>query len=349
MTVNRLFCWPLLFVAAVCAPGAADETGSSDPFKKAAQRWMDRLDSQYGEGFWRYYCDDGVMPRPYLVAAQHSEGVDPETQEKDYAGILSNLYQIFFEQYGDLLELKHIDQPVPVLVFGSKKSYEKVREDNPKLGLADPEFIAGYYMPATGVLYQWDQPNLRDVMFHEGTHQLVDFGAKQHGTPQQNESAWFQEGIADYLGGHKRNTDYSEELGGFVTTYELGQFLPNRYSALQRGLQNGDAFSLKELTEMTFLEFIAIREGQKGSSANQVKTNMVYCQGWGLVMFMHQAADGAYRPMLDEFFQAEIRGEGGGTTFADMFGVVTDEDWEMLEQEFREFVFTDLRQMRYKK
>lgn len=354
-SIRRLACGLLLALVPAALAIAGDDDGKAgspaerDSFQIAAQAWKDRLDEQYGKDFWWYFCDDGVMPRPYLVAAQINKGADPDSLEEIYADIFGNLYRIFFEQYGELLEFSDVTDPVPVLIFDSKEAYEKVREERPKLGLSDSEFLGGYYRPWTTELIQWRQGDLWGVMFHEGTHQLVDFCARKYNTSQASESPWFQEGIAEYMGGHKRRTLYSEKAGKIISEFELGQFIQGRYSALQQGMKSGDAFSLKDLTHMTFADFIEMREGQKGSSANQVKTGMVYAQGWGLLMFLHQYDDGRFRPFLDEYFKAEIRGEGGGEAFAEAMMLETDEDWQWLEDSFREYVFTNLRQMRNKK
>ena len=54
-------------------------------------------------------------------------------------------------------------------------------------------------------------------------------------------------------------------------------------------------------------------------------------------------------PLFDEYFAKEIRGQGGGRAFADVFYLETDEDWDALDEEFKIFVNTDLRRMRLKK
>lgn len=321
------------------------EEAARDPFRARARMKVEELDRTYGEGFFTYIYDDGIMPRPYVVAAEAKANVDRETIAKEYADILGSLYEVFYREFGELLELDPITDPVVVLIYDSRDSYKKMREDRPELNLANEEFMAGYYMPGTGVLTQWRQPNLWEVMFHEGTHQLIDFATRKWNFPQSAESPWFQEGFADFMGGHKRKLSYSEEKQGFVNEFTLGQFIDHRYSGVQGAMITGDAMTLKELTHLDFLTFKRAQNDQDGKGANQRVTNLVYTQGWSLVMFLNYYQDGKYQPQLREYMQAEVRGEGGGEKFAEIFWLEADEDWDDLNREYREYVFGDLRRM----
>lgn len=329
--------------------GEPDEVRTRDAFAIKADQIIARLDREYGKGFFRYYCDDGIMPRPYLIAAEAKENVDPETQSRGYAEIFENLYRIFYEEYGNFLGLKPVAEPVPVLIFDSKDAYEKVFKEKPELNLSDPEFVAGYYRPWSGEMIQWGQADLWSVMFHEGTHQLVDFSSKEYNTSQLGESPWFQEGIAEFMGGHTRKMAYSEEKQDFITEFTLGQFLQGRFSDIQAAIASGDYLPLKDLTHMSFMKFKDYQNNQSGSSANQRVTGLVYSQGWAFVMFLNKHNEGAYKPLFDEYFAREIRGEGGGATFAEIFSLETDEDWADLDEEFKVWVNTDLRRMRRNK
>jgi hypothetical protein len=334
-----------------------------DEFSRLAKAKMEYLDDTFGKGFFTYFCNDGIMPRPYLVAAEFKPSFDPETLENEYAEIFGYLYQQFFAQYGEMLETGSIEEPVVALVFDSRESYEKVFKEEraaitkaledgtePKLeggrkihGLADPEFMAGYFRPDNEILYQWRQEDLWTVMFHEGTHQLVHHATKKWNPPQASETPWFQEGIADFMGGHKRKTVYSEEKKGFVKEFTLGQFMPNRYTVLQRGIQGGEHMTLKELCYLDFWSFKGAQNDQSGNSRNQQITTMLYAQGWALVKFLNQYEGGKYRGHFHEYFKRECRGQGGGDAFADIFVLESDQDWDDLEAEWHEWIYGELR------
>lgn len=363
---------------AVVKPNEGDDVASpapkNDEFSRLAKLKMEELDRTFGKGYFIYFCDDGIMPRPYLVAAEYKKSFDPETLEREYAEIFGYLYQNFFDQYGQLLEADSINEPVVALVWESKESYKKLYDAEkaelesaklekraPKLEgreihqLADPEFMGGYFWPYTEYLYQWNQPDLWHVMFHEGTHQLVHHATKKWNPPQSRSTPWFQEGIADYLGGHTKKKSYSEEKKSFVTEFKLGQFIQERYTVLMNALQGGTHLPLKELCYMDFGTFKGFQNAQDARPAtdtdsgnlaagkNQRITGLVYAQGWALVKFLNQFQNGKYRGNFNEYFKKECRGLGGGATFAEIFALESDQDWEDLEAEWHEWIYGDLR------
>lgn len=328
------------------------EKAATDPFGAKAESITASLDATYGKGFFSYLYDDGsgtiAMPRPYLVAYEYKANIDPETLCEEYGKIFGNLYRVFYEEFGNRLELDPIQRPVVVLVWDSKESYRKTREDRPELRLHNEEFVAGYYSPGTGILTQWRQPELWQVMFHEGTHQLVDYATRQYHTPQWKEAPWFQEGFADFMGGHTRRMEFSEAKQDFTYEFTLGQFIPHRYTSVQRALMSEDGYSLRDLVCLDFVSFKMAQNTQEGSVENQLKTQFLYAQGWALVMFLNNYRDATYKELFDQYLEAEIKGEGGCDAFAEIFLLESPEDWVDLEAEYREYVFGELRAMKYK-
>ncbi len=321
----------------------------NDPFKAKVRQRKDDLDKTYGQGFFTYICDDGVMPRPYLVAAQTKDNVDLDTITKEYSDILGSLYEVFFAEFGAMLDLDPIMDPVVVLIYDSRDAYKEMRESRPELGLLNEEFVAGYYSPADGVLTQWRQSNLWEVMFHEGTHQLVDYATKKWNFPQWKDSPWFQEGFADFMGGHERKLTYSEEKEKFVNEFTLGQFIKHRYAHVQQAMNVDDALSVHDLVHLDFITFKAAQNNQEGDGQNQRLTGLVYSQGWALVMFLnYYEGDVGYPKYREDFhvyMQAETRGEGGGAKFGEIFLLESEEDWADFDREYREYVYSGLRQL----
>jgi len=319
-------------------------SGGTSSYEAKVERKIERLKSTYGDDYWTF-LHDGPVPKPYLIAAQAKDNVDIDTLAKEYGDILGNLYKVFYANFGDLLNLQEISEPVVVLVYDSKDSYKKMREDRPDLSLPNEQFMAGYYMPGTGILTQWRQSNLWEVMFHEGTHQLMDFATRKWNVPQGNRAPWFSEGFADFMGGHESKLEYSEEEKGFVRSFKLGQFMKHRYSDMQTGMLTGDAPGLKQLTHLGFWEFKNAQNNQDGNGENQRITNYTYSVGWALCMFLNYFEDGRYKPQFEEYMQYEVRGEGGGEKFSEIFFLEVDEDWDDFQEEFRSYVFRGLRQM----
>ncbi len=319
-----------------------------DAFMETARQKMAVLDEMFGKDFFWYFTNDGVMPRPYMVAAERSKNVDTTTLEKEYSEIFGYLYQEFFREYGPLVGAKEITEPVVAIVFDSKESYEKLFKERKDLALADPEFMAGYFRPDNEMLYQWRQEDLWEVMFHEGTHQLVHHATKKWGPSALQTTPWFSEGIADYMGGHTRKTTFDKEKNKFVIEFKLGQYIQGRYSALQSDIER-NVLSLKELCYLDFFKFKQAQNNQSGSSENQSITGAVYAEGWAFVKFLHEYDGGKYRAYFNQFFQAECQGKGGGDSFAKIMSLETDEDWADLEKEFRDWVYGDLRGQKPKK
>jgi hypothetical protein len=125
--------------------------------------------------------------------------------------------------------------------------------------------------------------------------------------------------------------------------------MPERFSSLQNAIQGNYAFPLKELCHLDFFAFKAFQNNQKGNAENQLRTNTVYCQGWALVKFLNEFGEGRYQGQFREYFRAEVLGQGGGEKFGEIFALESDDDWADFEQEFVDWVFTDLRSQKRKK
>jgi hypothetical protein len=334
-----------LLAVALAGPVADTDDLLADDFREKCAQKMQALDREFGDGFWTYFYDDGVMPRPYLIAAEHKPNIDKETVEKEYADIFGCLMKEFYREYGPLLDLHPITDPVVVRIFASRESYKELRESRPELGLPNEEFIAGYFDPATGILTQWRQGDLWHVLFHEGTHQLVD-ACLGKDVPQYLNTPWFQEGIAEYFGSHTRELVYDEEAKAFVNKFSLGQFNEGRYQTVQHAILDKAAkMSLKDMAYLDFMSFKGAQNSQEGNSENQVVTGRVYALGWAFVLFLNTASDGAYKDAFNEYFVAESKGEAGGDKLAEVLALESDEDWENLQVEFEEWVFGDLRRL----
>ncbi len=321
---------------------AAAAPDTNDAFHQKGLAIQASLDGIYGKGFWTYLFDDGVLPRPYLVAREFKSNIDLDVLSREYADIFGCLYREFYAEYGERFGLKPITEPVVVLIYAAKDAHKKARETRPELGLPNEEFMGGYYQPGTGILTQWEQDDLWHVVFHEGTHQLIDYATRGARVPQSRQYAWFQEGVADYMGGHKCET--TVENGKIVRHFTLGQFIADRFSSVQRGILENKVLPIEQLVDVNFDELHSHQFQQEGDTENQSFTELLYAEGWALVMFLHR--NPADKAKFDEYFYAELHGNGGKQKFAEIFLLESKEDWEAFDDEFREWVQVDLRNMR---
>ncbi|MBI4879458.1 MAG: DUF1570 domain-containing protein [Planctomycetes bacterium] len=274
------------------------------------------------------------------MAAQVSRNTDPQTIARHYGQILGCLREQFFLQFGAMLELKEITRPVVVLVFGSLDDYLEIASAKPKLGLFYVPGLGGYFNSATGFLYMWEQPNLWEVMFHEGTHQLVYHASAQFNKEGLTASPWLQEGIAEYFGGHDKKLVKEGEEWRYRFTF--GGLLKGRYMFARNAIYEKRAMSVKELVHLDQMEFLKTREDP--GKADQLQ--QVYALGWALVRFLNQAGEGRYASEFREILNAEVRGELSGARFGEIFVLQEDEDWADFDAEFRDWVMKELGKAR---
>jgi len=313
-----------------------------DPFKFLGERAIRKLEDEFGKGFFKFFFDDGVIPRPYLVAVQLRKNADPEIVSRDFGEILGDLHEEFSRVFGGMLELEEIRRPVVVFVFESERKYIELAAAQPELGLLYFPGLGGYFNPRTGILYTWDKPDHWEVLFHEGTHQLMHHASKKWDTSQGDASPWLQEGIAEYLGGHARKRVQDEETGEWSYEFTFGQVLPERLRAARRAIRANEALSVRELVSLDAVEF-QIAQSQRASDPKAAQiVDQVYCLGWALVMYLNQAEGGRLQPIFRQFVRAECRGELSKDAFADLLILETDADWAALDEAFQDWVTREL-------
>lgn len=307
----------------------------ADNFAPLVRRVTTGLDRDFGAGTFDYRSDDGIVPRPYVFAIQPNPDVATDDRAREYAEVFSFLRTFFRAELGEILELGEMKQPIVVLVFDSETAYRAVRDAKPDLGLLDPDRVGGYFDPMRRRLVLWRQPYLNTVLFHEGTHQLIDYAAQAFGTHQFQESPWFQEGFADFMGGWARLDD-----GDGEARYELGRFAPHRFHRVEAAKQADDLFTVRELVELSQMGF----QGLQQSKQREVyqRTGLVYAQGWALSMYLWHADDGEHRDRFKRFIRLETEGKGNGMTFAETFDLESNEDWRDLDIDYRAWVFGTL-------
>ncbi len=320
--------------------GAPSSSGS-DEFTSAAKALQDSMQGDYPNGEFDYRFDDGIMPRPYVAAIQRASGTSVDDLEKEFGKAFAGLYATFMGRYRDRFQLDELTEPVPVVLFGSAEHHDAfVLKRDPKSTYLAKNGIGGYFNPTDRKLTLYRQPHLMGVLFHEGTHQLVHFAVGPN-----FQSPWFQEGIAEFFGGH-RIQQVPDANGRLVNRYELGQFISERYGYLQQQIPSNSAMTVKELVNFGYPQFSAAQHDPSQSSENSRKTLLVYAEGWALIMFLHYADGGAMKEKFDQYFEAEKDGESSGDKFGEIMGLESDSDWATFDKKFKDWVMNELPKMR---
>jgi hypothetical protein len=290
---------------------ALESAKATDPFYRRAEAMAAAIEGDVGPVLKRKKLDGNtfdVHPRkPYVLLVQRDKDYDTQPVADHWVEVLQQLRETFLARFRKL-NLKPMEEPTAVLVLRYNTDYARYINR----GQPGPVVSLAHFEPFSKRLVTWKDPNrddrtdvkgpseesLRTTVFHEGTHQLVDYYTTAK-DPQwgANQSLWFSEGIADYFGGHGRAWD--ETAGKW--RYEPG--LINEESVQQVGAARGAGFLFS-------LENI----GDVG------KTGTAYAQGWALVYLLNNWNDNKYREKFDEYVKKELAGESGARAFEEVFG-----------------------------
>jgi len=316
---------------------AAREALENSPFGKAAKALTEptlaELEKRLGKGAdgEKWPGADVRINKPFVFFIQKDDGWDPQDVANGRGAELLALQDIIMAEFADDLGLKPVDEPVPVLMFHSRKMYEKYR---------GPGMAEAHFEPGTGRMAVHDNCS-RDTIMHEGTHQLFWFWTSKAAESRSNpltRSYWFQEGIAEWYSGAQRkrnkdNTGWDYEIGHL----HLGR-MRHIGSAMSKG-QSKHLFNLKELLQLRKFHEPKLKKTPKRVAA-------VYAQGWFIIYFMnHYLLDGKGNPRIGEkgkyadkwrqYVKSELKGSTGLKVFRQIMGVddaalgeMEDEYWQ---------------------
>ncbi len=315
------------------------ERAIRDPFPTNCEGLSGNLDGEFGAGTFRYFYDDGVVPRPYLLAVEARDPARVAEYRDEYAELLTALSTTFYGEYGTLLEMEEAKKPAVVLVFDSEASYNEIRTARPELELNGTDVTAGYFDSRRRRMFQWRQPGLWWVMLHEGTHQLVDFASKKYNAPASNERPWFQEGFADFMAWRMLIGPLAERHPDRARKEAFGRFLLGRLGTLKAARDADRLLPVRRLVDLSRFELSAAMDSAPSDDASGRFASQVYAEGFAFTFFLHDAKDGVYRDALAAYFRAEVEGKGGiDAMVGDGLLVGSEEELDDVEAEFREFI-----------
>ncbi len=254
--------------------------------------------------------------RPYVIFIEKSEKYSAITRVGEIADILKELYGMFFSTYAEKFNLTAMDDKViAVFIFRDGASYHE------KTGAS--QFAGAHYDPGKeALMLPNDLHDMYGVVFHEGTHQLVDFAAKLRGK-ESGRPFWFEEGIATNFEAFTRDKTTGKFTIGALSGLPKGDYLDTIKGMIRK----------KTYTPFKQMIGMSYTEGSKDPNPQQVFMN--YAQSWSMVYFFYTCENGKYRSKWDDYFVAEISGEGGKQAFEKLIG-----NPEEIEKEWLAYVPT---------
>ena len=173
----------------------------------------------------------------------------------------------------------------------------------------------GFYFPLRKTAYFFS-PLETKVLFHEGTHQILEEHLFREGTPTLRNNFWVVEGIALLM----------ETLKIEAESYKIGDILADRlYSARIYRFEQNHNLPIQRLAAMSSTEI--------QSSANLQE---IYSQSATLVHWLMFADEGRYRAALFELLRRTYSGSARPETLSELTGL----SFEELDTRYAEFLKT---------
>ncbi len=227
------------------------------------------------------------------------------------------------------------DDRLKVFVFKSRESFDawhvRNKQNNPG------PTVAAYYEHGRNrmILMHMDAFD-PGVIMHEATHQIIhyyarwfcqrddDLEAKKKDEPletvQWEDSRlrstffWFQEGIAEYFGGVRpvKGKEWEE--------WTIGELQPDRIAFFKYMQKQGKLWPVEDFLYEDQGGVVA-RSKVRGALEWEELRGLLYAQGWTLVHYFLEGADGKYRERFLAMMRNEITGKSGQLFLLEAFGL----------------------------
>ena len=318
----------------------------NDRFSKAALKNFNELEKDVGEKLKRTDISGSSFEvftfRPYvLYVLKDKDGGEDRIAEK-WIEQLEQVRDTFFARYRRRLGLNLADfgeKGVPVLVLRTFADYKKYNDNKESSTIAHFEPWSGRLVTWAGAAAQegvaedvkdknvgLTVAEIRGVVFHESTHQLVHFVTRESGRHlAAGQAMWFSEGIAEYFGGHARRWD--SEAGRW-------RYIPGKINTMRIGTLTNLRKNLMPFDKL--LDYLRqdyssdSGPNSKGNFKAEIRVTLAYAQGWALCYFLNEWDGGKYRDKFDAYVKEERVGRSGIPTWRKIFG----NDWTAIEKEY---------------
>ena len=246
-------------------------------------------------------CRFDYSSEHYNVTTDISEEAAKAYAERLEAGF-DYFRRTFSKFYGD----RPFRKP-RVVIFKTAENYYTYFE---LLSESRGEHTGGVFRPGLNELVFFESIDREESyhrLHHEAFHQFMT--ALTRDTPPY----WFNEGTADYMGA-------IEVEGNRVT--EKALLVPKRLRTIQWVLAVDAHIPFKKIMVETPREFYG------------PNSYLRYCQAWSMIHFFFNYKNGAYRPLIDQYFGMLRSGRSPQETFDDIIKPKVD----TLEKEWKEYV-----------
>ncbi|MCA9321453.1 MAG: DUF1570 domain-containing protein [Planctomycetes bacterium] len=304
-------------------------------FEKTDLRLRDTNDQPFPVTF------SGFVFRPYVFFVQnHKDGGEAEIAAKIHDQ-LTQLKEAFVADFGQFIKLAenprhNIIYVMLLRTFSDYQNYNRIAEP-----FRDTQMTLAHYEPNNRRLVvpltygnrrgekseEEAEHEAREVMFHEGTHQILHYYAStdDKGAHLSAYGAmWSDEGVAEYFGGHTMDAD--------------GRFKFGRINSRVEAVARDQNDRKRRLDMVNLLRWSRSEyEREKNKDFNKA-TNIhlgVYAEGWALVHFLNHYENGKYRKKYEDIMKQQIEsGDTGMPVFRRVFG----DDFDRVVEEFNDYM-----------
>jgi uncharacterized protein DUF1570 len=307
-----------------------------DPFLGEANRNLKQLNNSFRKTeLHKERADGSLAPEPfvgyvdapYAVYVQADGSGDAREVAKEAVDLMQKLkaaFENFFNPFIDLSAMKaektkaagkRAIKIVFLRTHGEYRTYNRLRSPDKDM----PNALA-HYEPNEGRLVvpltygRGSDPEeaaqqYREVLLHEGTHQLMDYYT---GTNHLNNFGpmWSDEGLAEYFAGHHMNEDGSIEFGR----------MNSRIASLEGQAAMRFRVPLIEMVKFSRYTQRKLRQEKKIAESGRL-TNAVYANGWALVYFLNNFEGGKYKKAFEFIMKEQMTdGDAGIPVLRKAFG-----------------------------
>jgi hypothetical protein len=315
------------------APEEKESAGPSDVIEYGPV--MRRVREEFGE---RFFFREAW---PYFIALEPGERFRLLDAFGAYARCLETVHRAFRKEFAEPLGLPEAKAPLLVLVFNSRSSFDRYCEERDGKPM-HPSIKGVYEYHHERIVVYHDEGEVPfDVLYHEGSHQLVHHytirqAGRQRGTSPRTVqgSFWFQEGLGAYFEGVRPRD------AGFAFDPGAGRDrLPTLKQALHPQGPRREFVPLSVLVGLTVDDFWKWFKDElaRDPIGTPNKARLYYAESWALVHFLRHEG-GNHRNVFDAYFERELQERGGKEAFLDFVKRHLEIELPELEERFVQYI-----------
>ncbi|MHC4601365.1 MAG: hypothetical protein ACYS47_20405, partial [Planctomycetota bacterium] len=230
-------------------------------------------------------------------------------------------------------------RPLVVISFEDRAIFDEYHRS---IGLDLTRSALAYFQPLTKfiVMYsgtggQFGRERSDWILFHEATHQILDAFANPRGGMNVRLSAWFNEGMAEYIGSTrlkpKGDGTFEHLIAYEMSSSRLSQFYSARFprkfrKRREKGVSAPYHLTLEEMVQTFVYEQankVVLRKWVAGGGVDPRRTadpeeragihsvaqNMIYAQACSFMFFCFKGKPEKYKAKMMEYMKRELQGK----------------------------------------